>query len=55
MIDSYEQRMEATGPDFTPIYERLGALPAFPAGSVQPTDAVFHRGTGEGWAAGGDV
>ena len=55
VIDSYEQLMEATGPDFTPIYERLGALPAFPAGSVQPTDAVFHRGTGEGWAAGGDV
>ena len=55
VIDSYEQLMDATGPDFTPIYERLGALPAFPAGSVQPTDAVFHRGTGEGWAAGGDV
>jgi phenylalanine-4-hydroxylase len=55
VIDSYEQLMEATGPDFTPIYAKLATLDTYPAGSVQPGDAVFHRGTGEGWLADGDV
>ena len=30
-------------------------LDSFPAGSVQPADTVFNRGTGEGWLDGGDV
>ena len=47
--------MEATQPDFTPIYARLGAQASFPAGEVQDTDTVFHRGTGEGWLDDGDV
>jgi phenylalanine-4-hydroxylase len=55
VIDSYEQLMEATGPDFTPIYSKLAQLDSFPAGSVQPGDTVYHRGTGEGWLDGGDV
>ncbi|ODS64290.1 MAG: phenylalanine 4-monooxygenase [Arenimonas sp. SCN 70-307] len=55
VIDSYEQLMEATAPDFTPIYARLATLPSFPAGSVQPGDQVFNRGTGEGWLDDGDV
>jgi phenylalanine-4-hydroxylase len=55
VIDSYEQLMEATRPDFTPIYERLGKVESFPAGSVQPGDRVFNRGTGEGWLDDGDV
>jgi phenylalanine-4-hydroxylase len=55
VIDSYEQLMEATRPDFTPLYARLAAQDSFPAGSVQATDTVFHRGTGEGWLDGGDV
>jgi len=55
VIDSYEQLMEATRPDFTPIYARLATLESFPAGSVQPGDTVFNRGTGEGWLDGGDV
>jgi phenylalanine-4-hydroxylase len=55
VIDSYEQLMDATRPDFTPIYAKLAALPSFPAGSVQPGDTVYQRGTGEGWADGGDV
>ena len=55
VIDSYEQLMEATRPDFTPIYERLGKVDSFPAGSVQPGDQVFNRGTGEGWLDDGDV
>jgi phenylalanine-4-hydroxylase len=55
VIDSYEQLMEATRPDFTPIYARLATLESFPAGSVQPADTVFNHGTGEGWLDGGDV
>ncbi|WP_428004132.1 phenylalanine 4-monooxygenase [Arenimonas caeni] len=55
VIDSYEQLMEATRPDFTPIYARLAGQPSFPAGSVQPGDQVFNRGTGEGWLDDGDV
>jgi phenylalanine-4-hydroxylase len=55
VIDSFEQLMEATEPDFRPIYERLASLSAFPAGEVQPGDRVLHRGTGEGWIKSGDV
>ena len=55
VIDSYEQLMEATRPDFTPLYAKLAQQPSFPAGSVQPGDVVHHRGTGEGWLDGGDV
>ena len=55
VIDSFEQLMDATRPDFTPIYARLGALDSIPAGEVLATDAVFHRGTGVGWATDGDV
>ena len=55
VIDSYEQLMEATQPDFTPIYARLGSQASFPAGEVQDTDTVFHCGTGEGWLDDGDV
>ncbi len=55
VIDSFEQLMRATEPDFTPIYAGLAEQPAVPAGTVLATDAVLHRGTGEGWAREGDV
>ena len=55
VIDSFEQLMDATRPDFTPIYEKLGTLDSIPAGTVLETDHVFNRGTGEGWETGGDV
>lgn len=55
VIDSYEQLMEATRPDFTPIYARLAGQPSHPAGAVLSGDVVFNRGTGEGWASEGDV
>ncbi|NUS38503.1 MAG: phenylalanine 4-monooxygenase [Lysobacter sp.] len=55
VIDSFEQLMEATRPDFTPIYARLANEPSFPAGTVRDADRVFHRGTGEGWSNDGDV
>lgn len=55
VIDSYEQLMDATRPDFTPIYARLAEQDSFPAGSVQATDTVHQRGTGEGWPEGADV
>jgi len=55
VIDSFEQLMQATAPDFTPIYQRLHAQDAVPAGQVLETDRVFHRGSGQGWATDGDV
>ncbi|HET7223456.1 MAG TPA: phenylalanine 4-monooxygenase [Rhodanobacteraceae bacterium] len=55
VIDSFEQLMDATRPDFTPIYERLKELPALPAAEVQAGDRVIHRGTGEGWVKSEDV
>ena len=55
VIDSFQQLMDATAPDFTPIYERLAALDALPAGDVRDGDTVVHRGTGEGWATDADA
>jgi phenylalanine-4-hydroxylase len=55
VIDSYEQLMRATEPDFTPIYAELAAQESIPAGNVLPGDAVHQRGTGEGWATDADV
>jgi phenylalanine-4-hydroxylase len=49
VIDSFEQLMQATAPDFAPIYARLGNEASYPAGTVLETDRVFHRGSGEGW------
>jgi phenylalanine-4-hydroxylase len=55
VIDSFEQLMEATHPDFTPIYAGLAKQDSVPAGSVLQSDFVYNRGTGEGWARDGDV
>lgn len=55
VIDSYQQLMDATRPDFAPIYARLGSQPTVPAGDVLASDRVFHRGSGEGWSNDGDV
>ena len=55
VIDSFEQLMQATEPDFQPIYARLATLDSYPAGAVLGADRVFHRGTGEGWSGDGDV
>ncbi len=56
VIDGFEQLMRATvDPDFAPIYSELASAEAVPAGSVLASDRVFTRGTGEGWAEGGDV
>ena len=55
VIDSFEQLMESTGPDFLPIYDRLSKLDSIPAGDVLDGDRVYTRGTGEGWLDEGDV
>ena len=55
VIDSYEQLMEATRPDFTPLYARLADQASVPAGTVLDSDTVFQRGSGEGWLNNGDV
>jgi phenylalanine-4-hydroxylase len=55
VIDGFQQLMDATQPDFTPIYARLNGQPEFAAGSVQDGDRVIHRGTGEGWEKADDM
>ena len=55
VIDSFEQLIEATLPDFTPLYARLAGQTTIPAGAVLDTDVVLQRGNGEGWSDGGDV
>ncbi len=55
VISGFQDLIRATEPDFTPIYARLKDAPAIPAGEVLASDRVYHRGTGEGWASGGDV
>ncbi len=55
VIDSFEQLMQATEPDFRPIYARLATQESWPAGTVLDSDRVFHRGSGEGWTSDGDV
>ena len=55
VIDSFQQLMDATEPDFTPIYARLASQASIPAGDVLDTDAVVQRGSGDGWANDGDV
>ena len=55
VIDSFEQLMQATAPDFAPIYARLATQETIPAGDVREGDLVHQRGSGEGWADGGDV
>ena len=55
VIDGFEQLFDATRPDFTPVYERLGAQPAIAAGTVLDSDRVLHRGTGEGWPTDADA
>ena len=55
VIDSFAQLMDATRPDFTPVYARIAAQDSIPAGHVLESDTVFQRGSGAGWAADGDV
>jgi len=55
VIDSFEQLMDATRPDFTPIYQRLASQASIPAGTLLDEDEVIQRGSGEGWATDGDV
>ena len=55
VIDSFQQLMDATLPDFTPIYARLTEQEAVPAGTVLATDEVITRGSGEGWPDDADV
>ena len=55
VIDSFEQLIDATRPDFAPLYARLAPQDSIPAGSVLDSDTVFHTGSGEGWATDADV
>jgi phenylalanine-4-hydroxylase len=41
VIDSFAQLFEATAPDFTPIYARVGAQPAWAPGQALPGERQF--------------
>ena len=55
VIDGFDQLMDATRPDFRPIYAELADQPSIAAGDVLAGDTVYQRGTGEGWSSEGDV
>lgn len=55
VINGFEQLMNATAPDFRPIYAGLASAATIPAGDVLASDRVYHRGSGEGWLNDGDV
>jgi phenylalanine-4-hydroxylase len=55
VIDSFDELMQATRPDFTPLYAQLAAQASIGAGDVLPDDTVYQRGTGEGWLEDGDI
>ena len=55
VIDGFRQLIDATAPDFAPIYARLKDQPPIAAGDVLDGDRVYQRGSGEGWAKDGDV
>jgi phenylalanine-4-hydroxylase len=55
VIDGFRQLIDATAPDFGPIYARLKDQPAIAAGGIIDGDRVYQRGSGEGWASDGDV
>jgi phenylalanine-4-hydroxylase len=55
VIDSFDQLMDATRPDFRPVYAALADEPSIPAGDIIAGDGVITRGTGEGWTGEGDV
>ena len=55
VIDSYDQLMDATRPDFTPYYAELALQPSIGAGEIIQGDVVYQRGSGAGWAQDGDV
>ncbi|MFT4197956.1 MAG: phenylalanine 4-monooxygenase [Pseudoxanthomonas sp.] len=55
VIDGFDALIEATGPDFTPIYARLAGQEPIPAGCVLADDRVIQRGDGQGWRDDGDV
>lgn len=44
VIDSFEQLLDSTKPDFTPYYEEIRALPLVGVEELLPTDHIIQRG-----------
>ncbi len=44
VIDSFEQLLETTKPDFTPYYEEVSKLPVVGIEELLPTDVVLQKG-----------
>ena len=47
VIDSFEQLMAETAPDFAPIYSELEGLPEFAPGDIQPSDTLLDGKSAE--------
>ncbi len=45
VIDSFEQLMESTKPNFLPIYQEVSKLSSVPIGEIIPEDKVIQRGS----------
>lgn len=45
VIDNFNQLMDATKPDFAPIYEELRKLPTLQPGEIAPEDDLITKGT----------
>lgn len=45
VIDSFDQLIEQTRPDFTPIYEKVKKMPLIADGALAPGDRIITRGT----------
>lgn len=45
VIDSFEQLLESTKPDFLPYYEEISQQPLVEIEKVLPTDVILQRGT----------
>ncbi len=44
VIDSFEQLLESTAPDFLPYYREVSQLPKLAVGETLPTDQLLQRG-----------
>ena len=44
VIDSFEQLLDSTKPDFTPYYEEVSRLPTVGVEELLPTDTIIQRG-----------
>jgi phenylalanine-4-hydroxylase len=45
VVDSFEQLLESSKPDFLPLYKEVDRLPAVEVEEILPTDLLYQKGT----------